>query len=170
MFVLRVAQELDYYLHLCPREHFGILLVAHVLHGLPHAARVVHLATEEAQSRVVAMVGVVHLCQLPERITLNLELFHVCLLFSVPPDGSFQGCKQHSFVLINQQSSQPTLSYRVGVFVFVLLTMQRYAYKTPPPNISAGEEIVWKMFGRCLPPMEPKRKLSPRKRKLFGRI
>ena len=58
----------------------------------------------------------------------------------------------------------------MAVFVFVLLTMQRYAYKTPPPNISAGEEIVWKMFGRCLPHVEPKRKLSPRKRKLFGRI
>jgi hypothetical protein len=34
---------------LCPREHLGILLVAYVLHRLPHAARVAHLAAEEAQ-------------------------------------------------------------------------------------------------------------------------
>ena len=77
MFVLRFAQELDDDLHLCPGEHLGILLVAYVLHGLPHAARVVHLATEEAQGRVVAMVGVIHLSQIPEGITLNKELFHV---------------------------------------------------------------------------------------------
>ena len=42
MFVLRVAQELDDYLHLCSGEYFGILLVAHVLHCLPHAACLVH--------------------------------------------------------------------------------------------------------------------------------
>ena len=86
MFVLRVAQKLDDHLHLCSGEHLGILLVAHVLHRLPHTTRVVHLATEEAQGRVVAMVGVVHLSQLPEGITLNFELFHVCLLFSVECD------------------------------------------------------------------------------------
>ena len=84
MFVLRFAEELNDGLHLSSREHLGILLVAYVLHRLPHTARVVHLATEEAQGRVVAMVGVVHLCQLPEGITLNLELFHVvyCLVLN----------------------------------------------------------------------------------------
>ena len=49
MFVLRFAQELDDYFYLCPREHLGILLVAYVLHGLSHAACVMHLTTEEAQ-------------------------------------------------------------------------------------------------------------------------
>ena len=74
--VLRFAQELDDYLYLCPREHLGILLVAHVLHRLPHAARVVHLAAEEAQGRVVAMIGVVHLSQLPEGVIFYLESCH----------------------------------------------------------------------------------------------
>ena len=66
MFVLRFAQELDDYLHLCSGEHLGILLVAHVPHRLPHAARVVHLAAKEAQGRIVAMVGVVHLSNSPK--------------------------------------------------------------------------------------------------------
>ena len=78
MFVLRFAKELDDDLHLCPREHLGILLVAYVLHRLPHAACVVHLATEEAQGRVVIVVGVVELCQLPEGVIFYLELCHVC--------------------------------------------------------------------------------------------
>ncbi len=44
-------------------------------------------------------------------------------------------------------------------------------HKTSPHRNSRwGEESVWKVFGKCLPPMGPKRKLSPRKRKLFGRI
>ena len=77
MFVLRVAQKLDEHSYLCSREHLGILLVAYILHRLPHAARVVHLAAEEAQGRLIAMVGVVHLSQLPEGVTLNKELFHV---------------------------------------------------------------------------------------------
>ncbi len=76
MFVLRFAKELDDDLHLCPREHLGILLVAYVLHRLPHAARVVHLAAEEAQGRLIAMVGVVHLGQIPEGVIPYLESCH----------------------------------------------------------------------------------------------
>ena len=43
-------------------------------------------------------------------------LFVIVIVFVI-----VKGCKQHSFVLINQQSSQPTLSYRVGVIVFVIV-------------------------------------------------
>ena len=46
---LRVAKELDNHIHQCSGEHLGVLLVAYVPHRLPHAARVVHLAAEEAQ-------------------------------------------------------------------------------------------------------------------------
>ena len=45
----RLAEELDYRPHLCSRELLGVLLVAYVLHRLPHAAGVVHLAAKEAQ-------------------------------------------------------------------------------------------------------------------------
>ena len=38
----------------------------------------------------------------------------------ITPEACFRkGCKQHSFVKLKFQSSQPTLSYRVGVIVFV---------------------------------------------------
>ena len=82
MFVLRFAQELDDHFHLCSGEHLGILLVAHVLHGLPHTARVVHLATEEAQGRLVCVVGVVELGQLPERVGFDYKFVHG-VLFNV---------------------------------------------------------------------------------------
>ena len=75
-YTLRWVKEPHDGFHLCPGEHLGILLVAYVLHRLPHAARVVHLAAEEAQGRVVAMVGVVHLSQLPEGIIPYLESCH----------------------------------------------------------------------------------------------
>ena len=48
--ILRFAKERDDGFHLCPGEHLGILLVAYILHRLPHAARLVHLATKEAKS------------------------------------------------------------------------------------------------------------------------
>ena len=65
----RLTEELDYHSHLRSSERLGVLLVALGYHGLPHAACVVHLAAEVAQGRVVIMVGVVHLCQLPEGVT-----------------------------------------------------------------------------------------------------
>ena len=49
------------------------------------------------------------------------------------------------------------------------LTLQRYIQSSPPSKISMREETVWKVFGRCWPKMPCKRKLSPKKRKLFGR-
>ena len=57
--VLRFAKELDDDFHLRSREHPSLLFVAYYLHRLPHTARVVHLAAEEAQGCVVVVVGVV---------------------------------------------------------------------------------------------------------------
>ena len=70
--------------------------------------------------------------------------------------ASLQGCKQHSFVLINQQSSQPTLSYRVGVIVFVVDVRRTDAkvriQNSPTEHIGRGGnclENVWKVFAPC---------------------
>ena len=55
----RLAEELDYRPHLCSGELLGVLLVAYILHRLPHAAGVVHLAAEKAQGAIVVVVGVI---------------------------------------------------------------------------------------------------------------
>ena len=77
-FSLRLSEELNDGSHLCSGERLGMVLVALGYHSWPHAARKVHLLTEVAQGRVVIMVGVVHLGQLPEGVIFYLELCHVC--------------------------------------------------------------------------------------------
>ena len=81
----RLPQELDDSLHLRSGEDFAIRLIALGYHGLPHAAREVHLLAEVAQGTVVLMVGVVHLCQLGEGVWLDFEFlfFHISYIFFV---------------------------------------------------------------------------------------
>lgn len=62
------VEELDDDLYLGSGENLRVLFVALGYHGGPHAAGVVHLATEEAQGRLVRVVGVVELSQFPERV------------------------------------------------------------------------------------------------------
>jgi hypothetical protein len=49
LIALRLSKELNDGSHLCSGEPLGVLLVAYILHRLPHAAGIVHLATKEAQ-------------------------------------------------------------------------------------------------------------------------
>ena len=76
------VEELDDDLYLGSGENLCVLFVALGYHGGPHAAGVVHLATEEAQGRLVRVVGVVELCQFPERVGFDYKFVHV-FLFNV---------------------------------------------------------------------------------------
>ena len=76
-FFLRLAEELHYRSHLCSGEHLGFLLIPLGHHGLPHAAREVHLFTKVLQGTIVIMVGVLHLGELAEAIRLNSKSFHI---------------------------------------------------------------------------------------------
>lgn len=63
-------------LHLIAGEHFCIVFIPYGLHRLPHSACLVHLAAEKSQRTVVAIIGVVHLCQLTEIVFLDFETYY----------------------------------------------------------------------------------------------
>ena len=73
---LRLTEELDNRFHLRAGEYLGVVFITYSLHGCPHAACLVHLATEEAQRTIIWVVGVVHLRQVAKGIASYAKAFH----------------------------------------------------------------------------------------------
>ena len=81
LFLLRLTHELHYHLHLIAGEIFALFPIPHCRHGLPHAARLMHLLTKEAQGTIVVMVRVIHLCKVAERVVSDFKLFSLYQAF-----------------------------------------------------------------------------------------
>ena len=72
----RLAKESHYRAHLGSRERLGVLVIPLGHHGLPHAAREMHLFAEVQQGTLIVVVGVIHLGQLAEGIGFYRKFIH----------------------------------------------------------------------------------------------